>query len=353
MELKYEKKQVVLYVKSFARFADKIHMVTHLTHVARAERWTAYESRNLLAKFTHQLGIKHVFRLRDGHLIETGIYSHCQESEKDKTLQINAGVEIATQVGCKEGCVMCASGSLLFVRNLSADEMWEQITQSVQIEGMKPNEMEKLFFVSAMGTGEPSMNPKNVADVLKKAREHFPKVDLNISTNAINPKAIKFWADELSDPFHLQLSLHAPNNEIRKQIMPAIADVKSATIENMLEQTDYFHGTHPNSKIWVAYTPMKGINDSEDNIQELLKKTLFSRREFLALKFLVLNKTSVSENNGICSSDLDKIQCWVEEAKDLGYLSAYRWHVVADIACGQLVRDQISQNKSPFNNPCG
>ncbi len=309
-----------------------------LTYLARtSERWDLIETRNC----TRQLGRKYLFRTSDNSIIETGVYAHCGELDRPRAMKIDAGVEIATQAGCGQRCIMCASGALKHTRNLSNEEMWQQISTTIHTEGITPNSMEQLFFVSAMGIGEPSLNATNVLEVMKMVREHFPKADINISTNGINPEAISFWADGLTGPLHLQLSLHGPDDETRVRIMPGIRGTKNATIEKMLEQTDYFHRVHPAGKIWVAYTPLCGINDSDTQIEKLLRKTLYSRRDFLTLKFLVLNRTSISDANGLRSADLDRIQRWVDEAKNTGYYSSYRWRIMTDIACGQLALDNL------------
>lgn len=292
----------------------------------------AVQSPIVSRNYTSQFAVKHIWQTRDNKVIETGTYAH-------PDIRSDVGVEIATQIGCRLRCIMCASGALKYERNLTSGEMIEQISEAVRLEGIKPEEVSKYFYVATMAIGEPALNAENVSRTMQWVRKNIPGTHINLSTTGIEPEAIRMWADEISDPVNLAISLHAPNPQIRKDVIPGM---KHTGLEELFKSLDHFHAKHPYGKKWIVYTPMAGINDSEDNFRELLNGPLFSRRQFLTLKFLMLNRTSCTETKNIAPGDIGQASKWAARAKELGYKDAYVWHADMNVACGQLALDRTS-----------
>ena len=123
---------------------------------------------------------------------------------------------ISSQVGCNMGCAFCESGRLKKVRNLEAGEIISQII-------LVSNDInERISSVVIMGIGEPFDNYDNIIKFVKIINNSYGLAigarHITISTCGIIPKIKEFMTLPLQ--VNLAISLHAPNNELRKQIMP-------------------------------------------------------------------------------------------------------------------------------------
>ncbi len=172
---------------------------------------------------------KLLLRLHDGHLVECVLLK-----EADRRT-----VCVSTQVGCGMGCVFCASGIGGVVRNLGADEILEQMLHA---RNLLPDG-ERLSHVVVMGMGEPMANLDALLEALQTATTRdglgLSARHVHISTVGI-PVKIRRLAD-LGKQYHLAVSLHAPNDELRSRIVPTNENTKLVAI---LEAADYFYATH-------------------------------------------------------------------------------------------------------------
>lgn len=195
---------------------------------------------------------KYLFRLRDGNLIESVLmkYKH------------GNSVCISSQAGCRMGCKFCASTIAGLKRNLTPSEMLEQIYRIQKESG------ERVSNVVVMGTGEPFDNYDNLIRFLKLLTDdkglHISARNITVSTCGIVPR-IKEFADE-NMQITLAISLHAPNNEKRKKMMP-IANKYS--IEELMEACRYFF-QKTGRRITFEYSLADGVNDSEQDAKELI-----------------------------------------------------------------------------------
>ena len=149
---------------------------------------------------------KYLFELYDGNLIESVFMKYHHGNS----------VCISSQVGCKMGCRFCASTLNGCVRNLSPSEMLDQIYR------ISRDTNERVSNVVIMGSGEPMDNYDNVIkfiELLNSERGlNISQRNITVSTCGIVPK-IKELAD-LKLQITLAISLHAPNDELRKTMMP-------------------------------------------------------------------------------------------------------------------------------------
>ncbi len=168
---------------------------------------------------------------------------------------------ISSQVGCRMGCRFCASTIGGLERNLTAAEMLEQIYRIQQISG------ERVDNVVVMGTGEPMDNLDNLLKFLRILSDehglHISKRNVTVSTCGL-PDGIRRLADEGAD-CTLALSLHAPNDELRKTLMPIANKV---SIKEALAATDYYF-EKTGRRISFEYSLVSGVNDSAEHAQEL------------------------------------------------------------------------------------
>ena len=199
--------------------------------------------------------IKYLFKLEDGHLIETVLMRH----------NYGNSVCVTSQVGCNMGCSFCASGELGKIRNLELSEMMRQVLY-VQKELDQTNE--RVTNVVVMGIGEPFDNYDTVIKFVKTLNYgkgfEIGARHITISTCGIVPKIRAFKDEKLQ--VNLAISLHAPNNELRSQIMKIN---KAYPLEEVMDAArEYVQAT--NRRITFEYILLSGINDTKKCAYELI-----------------------------------------------------------------------------------
>lgn len=194
---------------------------------------------------------KYLFTLYDGNHIESVLMRH----------DYGTSICISSQVGCNMGCKFCESGRLKKVRNLEAGEMVEQILKVEDDIG------EKITHVVIMGIGEPFDNFENfkrfVAIINYQKGINIGSRHITVSTSGIIPKIREFA--EFPYQVNLAISLHAPNNEIRNELMPINRAYPLELL--MREIRDYIKKT--NRRVTFEYILLEGINDSDACAHEL------------------------------------------------------------------------------------
>lgn len=196
---------------------------------------------------------KYLFELEDKNKIEAVLMKH----------DYGNSLCVSTQVGCNMSCAFCESGRLKKVRNLEAYEMVLQILEVE--EDLKI----RISHVVLMGIGEPFDNYDNVIKFIDIINE--PKgIDLGarhitVSTSGLVPKIEEFAKNKKQ--VNLAISLHAPNNEIRNEIMPVN---KAFPIEKLIKSVkEYIDKT--NRRVTFEYIMLKDINDKVEHAIELSK----------------------------------------------------------------------------------
>jgi len=201
------------------------------------------------ADATHKL----VLRLLDGQAIECVLI---QESERRTAC-------ISTQVGCGMGCVFCASGLNGVARNLTSGEILEQL---VRLRNLLPPE-QRLTHIVVMGMGEPLANLDNLVAALETAGARdglgIGARHVTISTVGL-PAKIRRLAD-LGKQYHLAVSLHAPNDALRTQIVPTN---DKTGLNAILAAADYFF-ERTGRQVTYEYVLLHGINDTVQEAQQL------------------------------------------------------------------------------------
>ena len=196
---------------------------------------------------------KYLFRLYDGNLIESVFmrYHH------------GNSVCISSQVGCKMGCRFCASTLNGCVRNLLPSEMLDQIYRIQSLTG------ERVSNIVIMGSGEPMDNYDNVVKFLGLINSdkglNISQRNITVSTCGLVPR-IKQLA-ELKLQITLAISLHAPNDELRKTMMPI---AYTYSIEQIMDACRYYL-SQTARRISFEYSLVKGVNDSPECARQLIK----------------------------------------------------------------------------------
>ena len=194
------------------------------------------------------LTAKYLFELQDGSLIETVLmHFHFGES-----------VCVSSQVGCNMGCTFCASGLLKKQRDLTAGEITGQI---MYIQKELDEEGKRVDNVVVMGTGEPFDNFDHVMDFCGVINsDHGLAVGarhITISTCGLVPQIRRFADMRLQ--YNLAISLHAPDDELRRQLMP----VDRAYPLDMLMQALREYSEKNHRRLTFEYILLKGVNDSD------------------------------------------------------------------------------------------
>ncbi len=200
--------------------------------------------------------IKYLWELSDGKLVESVlIMSHDRRT-----------VCVSSQVGCPARCAFCASGKEGLKRNLTAEEIFEQV---YEIDRGLSAKGERVSHVVFMGMGEPF---ENYDHVLKAIRLLTDPSRLNISQRRITVSTVgvvegikRFTEEDLQ--VNLVLSLHAPNQHIRKKIIPY---ARKYAIEDILDAMQAY-AEQTRRDITYEYTIMEGINDAPEHAHELAR----------------------------------------------------------------------------------
>lgn len=243
---------------------------------------------------------------------------------------------ISTQVGCAVGCTFCHTGSQKITRNLTASEIVGQFMVARDIYNEWPTPVDETRYLSnivVMGMGEPLHNVDNVFKALKIISDGdglaISKRKITLSTSGIAPQ-IPAVAEELG--VRLAISLHAPNNQIRSQIMPI--NNKYPLAEVMKACQEFQRLASWGKYITFEYLMLKDINDSLDCARELV--ALMKRYKLLA-KFNLI-PFNPWPGCGYEPSSRNKVMAFSRELEKAGFSAPVRVARGQDIlaACGQL-----------------
>ena len=194
---------------------------------------------------------KYLFRLADGNVVESVLmrYHH------------GNSVCISSQVGCKMGCRFCASTLDGWTRNLLPSEMLSQIYQIRRMTG------ERVSNVVVMGTGEPLDNYDNLLRFIRmltdEKGQNISQRNITVSTCGLVPEIRKLAEENLQ--ITLALSLHAPNQQKREQLMPI---ARRYSLPEVLDACRYYF-EKTGRRMTFEYSLVGGENDSQQDAEEL------------------------------------------------------------------------------------
>lgn len=273
---------------------------------------------------------KFLFKTEDGLLIESVIMRH---------LTGRNTLCISCQAGCPMACTFCATGKLGLQKNLALHEIVEQVMYAAS---QLDREWMKLRNVVFMGMGEPMLN----YDIMKEAIYMFTdqkKFDLSnrrvtVSTCGIVPGINKFTED--FPQTSLAISLHAPNDEIRKSIMPVD---HTYDIQQLMTSLDRYT-EKTNKRIFYEYIMINGVNDHlklADELGKLLEGRLAH------VNFIPYNAWEGTASDGYTTTPRFIIEKFQKTLEKYGVVSTIRATMGDDIAaaCGQLARKKKEEEK--------
>lgn len=238
---------------------------------------------------------------------------------------------VSTQVGCRMGCVFCASGLGGLKRNLSAGEILDEVLFMQKDSGLP------IHNIVLMGTGEPLDNYENVLKFLRlvscKDGIQIGQRHISLSTSGIADKIDTLAQEQLQ--ITLSISLHAPDNESRNKIMPVN---KSFSIERLIASANaYFDKT--GRRVSYEYAMVRGVSDRIWQAEQLAQ-LLVGRPAHVNL--IPLNNVQESDLRPSTKDSVRKFQQILERH---GIAATVRRRLGPDIdaACGQLRRRQLEE----------
>jgi 23S rRNA (adenine2503-C2)-methyltransferase len=269
-------------------------------------------------------------------------FSDCREAEMVFIPEDDRGTLcISSQIGCTLTCKFCHTGTQMLVRNLTAGEIVGQLmlakdllqdwpNQNITAKNQPPQKP-KITSVVFMGMGEPFFNYENVKKAVEILNDdngiNLSKRKITISTSGLVPEIEKF-ADEIKTT--LAISLHATDDETRTKIMPINKKYPLADLMTACKK----HCQQNNARITFEYVMLKGVNDSDEQAQNLIK--LLKKYQISALINLIpFNPWQGSDFE--CSSR-NRIMAFGKIIKNAGYTVTIRKTRGQDVmaACGQL-----------------
>ena len=264
--------------------------------------------------------VKYLYRLKDGNIIEGVLMKY----KYGNTLCVS------TQVGCRMNCSFCASGLDGLIRNLSAGEILGQVV-AVNRENSSQSERGVTNIV-LMGSGEPLDNYDNVCKFLNLVSDerglNISRRNISLSTCGLCDKIIKLADDGFSPT--LTISLHAPNDEMRKEIMPI---AKKYSISDIIKAVKYYFDK-TGRRIIFEYSMISGKNDGEDCARQLadVVKGLACHINLIPLNYV--------KERGLAGSNKKSIYRFMSVLESRGISVTVRRSMGSDIegACGQLRR---------------
>ena len=264
---------------------------------------------------------KYLFELYDGNLIESVFMKYHHGNS----------VCISSQVGCKMGCRFCASTLNGCVRNLSPSEMLDQIYR------ISRDTNERVSNVVIMGSGEPMLNYDNVLNFIRLVHEPYclnlGYRNITISTSGIVPGINKLAQENL--PITLSISLHAPNNELRTELMPIN---KRYPIEEVIKAAVNYANT---TKRRITYEYIL-IDKYNDNMTEAVELCKLLKNQLANVNLIPINPVKERNYN---RPSLARIKAFAKYLNDHHLTATIRQEMGTDIqaACGQLRNKHLAK----------
>lgn len=262
--------------------------------------------------------VKFLITLGDGYKIESVLMRH-----EDRNT-----VCVSSEVGCPLGCAFCATGKMGFKRNLTSAEIVEQVLCSARFLKKEKQKVDSIVF---MGMGEPFLNYENVMAAVRTLNDkdslNIGARHISISTAGVTEGIRKLTKESMQ--VNLAISLHAPNDKLRNEIMPV---GKKYSIKKIMAAVgEYLEAT--GRKVMFEYLMIKNFNDRPEHARELV--TLLSQlpRNLYFVNLILYNPTGVFEPSK--KESVIKFKEVLRRAR-ISVTERYRFGRGVKGACGQL-----------------
>lgn len=321
---KFRAKQVYTWLHKGVRSYDEMTNLPKPLRDTLAEQYPINPPRVVRKQESRKDGtIKYLWQLSDGNCVETVLMRY----------HYGNTVCISTEVGCAMGCAFCASTIGGLVRRLEPFEMLDEVLFT-QIDSGLP-----ISHIVLMGIGEPLDNFDNVLRFLELVNSedgmNISMRHISLSTCGLVPKIDALAEKKLQ--ISLAISLHGPNNEIRGRIMPVN---KAYDIDTLLDACRRYYAA-TSRRIHFEYAMIDGVNDSEENARELLRRLKGLPAH---VNMIPLNHVEESPLKPSSKAAVARFQKILEDG---GVTATVRRTLGGDIdaSCGQLRRKYHKETK--------
>jgi 23S rRNA (adenine2503-C2)-methyltransferase len=244
---------------------------------------------------------------------------------------------VSCQVGCPMGCLFCATGTMGFIKNLSVNEILEQVIffnrylkkiTSSKVEGFQ---LPRVTNVTFMGMGEPFLNYDNVFEAIKILND-ANAFNISIRNISVSTCGVIEGIEKLANSglqVNLAISLHAPNNKLREQLMPIN---KNYPMNKVLKAVDeYIEKTK--RKVMFEYVLIKDINDTVDCAKELAG---LMHKKLYFLNLIVFNPVVGSKFQASDKKRIEEFKKILKKNK-INFVQRYKFGQDIKGACGQFI----------------
>jgi len=333
-EEKYRAEQLFTALQNGKNYNDKLNLPKSLLEKLKTSDYLMQPIKITKKLESKDKNIKFLYELHDGSLVEGMLMKY----------KFGNTLCVSTQVGCKMNCAFCASSLNGFVRNLTAGEILGQVTAVNALLGGNASDRQ-ITNIVLMGCGEPMDNFDNVTKFLKLVTSeeglNFSSRNISVSTCGI-PNKIEELAD-MGFAVTLCISLHAPNDHIRQQIMPI---ARKYSIQEVLEAARYFHSI-TNRRFIIEYTLIKDVNDSYDDAKELAELV----KDYPChINLIKLNEV---DGRNLKAPTQESCKKFLDNLNRFGLSATMRRTLGDDIegACGQLRNKELKNNEIVEKQP--
>lgn len=279
---------------------------------------------------------KAILKLADGNLIETVLMNNSRGQFT---------ICLSSQVGCAMGCRFCATGSMGLNRNLSADEIIDQVRFWLYYLGPSNDDKNKITNIVIMGMGEPMANYEEIKEALNEVLKFtdIGKTHITVSTVGIFPVLENLLADKNWPNVRLAISLHAPNYLARKKIVPS---TPPSYYKDLIKWSKEYLKKFGNRSHYLSfeYILISGFNDSLNDAKEL--SLLIKKIGQVKVNLIPCDDAT---DLGLKKSSDQSIRNFSEYLIKNGIRSTIRQSQGQDIAaaCGQLITQEkkLSQGR--------
>ena len=243
-------------------YRNRVFDIDEMTNLSKETRETLHQNfyinplQLIRKQVSHDGTTKFLFQTHDGALLESVMM----------VFDYGKSICVSSQVGCNMGCAFCASGLTKKKRNLTSGEM---VAQVLYVQKELDKTQDRLSHIVVMGTGEPFDNYENLMNFLSTVNHDrglgIGSRHITISTCGIVPRIYDF-ADEHTQ-YNLAISLHAPNDTLRDQLMPVN---HAYPLKDLMKAIDYYCQEN-NRRLTFEYILLKGVNDSLEHAKQLAK----------------------------------------------------------------------------------
>ncbi len=314
---KFRAKQISEWI--YKRNANSFDEMTNLSKEIREQLKKLFkiESAAFIKKLESDDGLtmKFLLRLDDNSAVETVLMRH----------DYGNSICISTQVGCAMGCKFCASTIKGLERNLTAAEILSEV---LFVNSTLENR--RIDNIVVMGIGEPLMNYDNLIKFLKMIHSDYTiglsYRKITVSTCGIVPKIYQLAEENL--PITLSISLHAPTNNLRTQLMPVN---KNFPIDEVVEAGKNY-GEKTGRRVTYEYILIANVNDTAEHANQLSK---LLKNQLANVNLIPINP--VVERN-FKKPSIERVKNFCEYLNNHGIAATIRKEMGANInaACGQL-----------------